>query len=262
MDFSISIANKDNTDLAEFVRSASEFKARLDIDTENNVIKVFESSDDEASMVINLVYKFFDIKGIRVYREEYDSRQDYFPKFKDFTNLKTEGYAEMIQRQLYFLLSNIDFAMETLNMPEEEIYKLLISVNSELGRMYNVQKYQNFTIGDVVDCNFGYHIRGEVSGGHVLAIVLEVDSAGMIYVVPISKQVYDKDSSENLTIWACNDVMYKSNFKYSSGTVLLKKGMLIHKWRINEVVGYTSKEFFNKVIRALPKALDFSKNIK
>ena len=115
------------------------------------------------------------------------------------------------------------------------------------------------SIGDVVDCNYGSHLKGEITGGHVHSIVCDIDNDGMVYVLPITKATLEGDETRFLPFSANLDVEY-TDTRYTGGTVLLKMGRYVHHQRFGEVVGHVLPEFFGKVLTALSTTVNFSSN--
>ena len=259
MNFKISVKELTEKEAISICEIIGKVSYRIDFDIENNLITVFDANDVEMETFINATYKVCQLQKISVFDNETVVEKEDTSKIIEM--LENEVSEDVLQQAKY-LFENILWSKNTFNLPDSEVKKVFLSMSSEITRMYNVDRYSQYAIGDVVDCAFGYHIRGEISGGHVLAIVCDVLDNGLIWVVPVSKQVITSESKEYLSMWNCEDVIYKSNFTYSSGTVLLRKGCCIHKWRINDVVGYTTDSFFERVIKALPQNYDFSNKEK
>lgn len=141
--------------------------------------------------------------------------------------------------------------------PSRDICQYLMAAGTEIAMKYNPREVVDFSIGDIVICNYGNHLGGEISGGHVHAIVCDVDEEGLIYAVPITKAKLNGNLQKYLPFETKVDVDYIES-KYTDGTVLLKKGRYIRPERIQRVAGTTRPEFFNKLLAILPTTIQFS----
>ena len=259
MNLKVKVCPKENVDIVSFFSEVKSFRCRINCDVENGEISAFDIFDKTAERLINLIYKFFEIKGI-----------DYIP-CENGVNHEDSSIEEItlfenkeIKRQLKSFVNNLDFVMKCFNMNADDVCKFIISLSFEMKRAYNFKDYVKFSLGDVVDCNFGHHVKGELSGGHMFAVILDADNNGMIYVVPICKLVKEKDDKKYLTVnGGDKDITFFSrNIKYTDSTALIWKACAIHRWRINGVIGRASDEFLEKLIKAIPNAHDFSSNFK
>ena len=77
---------------------------------------------------------------------------------------------------------------------------------------YNKKECIEFSVGDVIDCNYGTHLYGEINGQHVAAIICNISASGMVYLVPITKAQTDLASHSYLFINGPEDVIYKNDY--------------------------------------------------
>lgn len=141
--------------------------------------------------------------------------------------------------------------------------KFLLGASLEIAIQYNPLPADSliaFSIGDVVDCKFGTHVDGEISGMHVHSIVCDIQDDGTVYLLPITKQILDGDGKKYLLARANQDISYY-NPKFNGGTVLLRMGKYVRPERIRIIVGKTSPDFFQHLLQIFHHSMDFSYNL-
>lgn len=111
-----------------------------------------------------------------------------------------------------------------------------------------------------MECKFGTHVDGEISGMAVHSIVCDIQDDGTVYLLPITKQILDGDARKFMLMRSPYDVSYYSP-KFTGGTVLLRMGKYVRPERIKIIVGKTAPEFFESLLRAFHHSMDFSGNI-
>ena len=170
---------------------------------------------------------------------------------------KVEFQNEYIENLINKFLRTAYWAMFKMNIPENEIAGFIYTCMSEISMRYTNKECINFSVGDVVDCYYGHHLKGEINGVHVNSIVCNISASGMVYLVPITKMQTDITSDSYLIFNVPEDVIY-SNKSYTGGTALLNKAKYVHAQRINEVVGVTTPDFFKKLLHQLASTFDFT----
>lgn len=172
---------------------------------------------------------------------------------------KVEFKNEYIEEIVNKLLKTIYWAMYKENVDEKEIGEYLWTSINEMSMKYSRPNVIEFSVGDVVSCNYGTHLYGEINGKHVAAVVANIAANGMAYLVPITKAVEGITSHSYMPITKKKDIMYdKEEF---IGTLLLDKSKYVRSERITKVIGKTDEEFFKEVLVNLSKTFDFTKNI-
>ena len=152
--------------------------------------------------------------------------------------------------------------VEILGWAEEEIGKHIMSATFTIQMNYNPPPIVPFSIGDVVHCNYGSGIAGEIQGGYVASIVCNIDANNQIYLIPLVKRVTSLNPKAHIAFECPKDIVHIA--KYSSrpgGVVLINKARYVRAERIVEVIGQTTPEFFERVLKQLPTTFDFSANI-
>lgn len=174
---------------------------------------------------------------------------------------KIEFENQYIEGLLSRLLKIIYESIVKKKISEKEIGKRILTAVNEISMRYHKKDCIPFSIGDVVDCNYGVHLEGEVNGDSVAAIVCNISNTGMVYVVPITKQQKDIISDAYLKFTVPVEINYYRK-NYSNGTILFDKGNYVSPKRFNEVIGKTSPEFFLKILNQLASTFDFRNSLK
>lgn len=183
----------------------------------------------------------------------------YIRNINDFTQ-NVKFVDPVLQSMISSLCSTIRRALKSGEATPLDIAKFLMGAGLEIAIQYNSNEaHEDYMVGDIVDCKFGTHVDGEISGGHVHSIVCDIDDDGMVYVLPITKLQLENDVNKYLPFTAGIDVIYRDPNKYQNGgTVLLKMGKYVRPERINELVATTTLEFFYKVLGSLSTIYQFT----
>lgn len=256
---------------ASLVKQMCTLECRINVDLASSIISVTGIDDDKVGDVIAAVGETFEIIGVdiipteevaAVSTEKTEVIQETSKmeiNEESFEVQKVEFGDPYVENWLEKLSKKIAWVVYSKNVSTTDVCKFIMSAMNEIEMRYGPEIMKDFSIGDVVDCNFGVHSKGEVSGGHVHALVCDITSESAVYLVPIAKTVNDFDSAKHIAFVANEDVDYfESRFK--GGVLLLKKGVYLNQGRIINVIGHASPELLEKVIKQLPSAFDFSNN--
>lgn len=170
---------------------------------------------------------------------------------------KVEFENELVENRINSFLKTAYWAMYNRRATEKDISEYILTCMSEISMRFSSKPIIEFSIGDIVDVNYGSHLPGEIMGGHVHAIVCNVLNEDMAYVVPITKVRADISSLSYLFMDAPQDATYNNEY-YKGGTVLVDKGKYVRVERFNAVIGRTNPEFFEKLLYQLASAFDFT----
>lgn len=170
---------------------------------------------------------------------------------------KVEFENEYVENHINNFLKTAYWALYNRYATEKEIGEYILTCMSEISMRYSSKHSIEFSIGDIVDVNYGSHLPGEIMGGHVHAIVCNVLNEDMAYVVPITKASTDISSFSYLFMNAPQDVIYNNEY-YKGGTVLVDKGKYVRVERFNSVIGRTKPEFFEELLYQLAVTFDFT----
>lgn len=180
---------------------------------------------------------------------EPQSEDDLIIKRVEFEN-------EYVENQINKLLKTAYWAMYSKRATEKDISDYLLTCAAEISMRYSSDPVIKFSIGDIVDVNYGTHLPGEIIGGHVHAIVCNILN-NMVFVLPIAKSKMDIKSQDSLLINVPQDATYEDE-SYNGGTVLLNKGKYVRPERFYCIKGKTKPEFFEKLLHQLASTFDFT----
>ena len=248
---------------------------RSSFDLQSGLIEVKSIDDCMVNAVIELINKYYPILTLDV-----EEAHNTSSKIEDKDNIQSEPESnpilvalnrndETFMKKIKFQLNYVErllrtcyWAMDKKGIPEEEIGKHIMSATFAIQMNYNPPPIVPFSIGDVVHCNYGSGISGEIQGGYVASIVCNIDANNQIYLIPLVKRVTSLKSKAHIAFECPKDIVHIA--KYSSrpgGVALINKARYVRAERIVEVIGQTTPEFFERVLKQLPTTFDFSANI-
>lgn len=246
MNLKIIAKKKEEALVSSLVKLASLSRCRIDIDYGYVNITIKDIEEDDVKRVKEMLSESFNIIKEETVNEEEISAM-LTEEDLEFKRIKFENL--FVEKELNKLIRTAYWAIYSEKASVKDICRFIVSTSVEIAMKYMPKPVSEYSVGDIVDCNFGNHLVGEISGGHVQAIVCDIDS-WMTYVLPITRETY-WDSDEFLTFLPNIDVMYEEK-KYVGGTILLKKGRYINEQRIGEVLGKATPKFFHKVLNSMP----------
>lgn len=184
---------------------------------------------------------------------EPQSPDDLIIKNVEFENKHIEELINKFFKTAYW-------AIYKQGISEQEIGNYILSMICEISMAYapNVD-LPELVVGDVVEVNYGMHLKGEIRGKHISAIVCDITPYNMVYLVPITKQTENLTSTKSpLPIVSTDMTFYFDEFAFASGTALVDKSKYLRIERVSKVVGKTSPAFLIKLLQQLPKTFDFT----
>ena len=274
--FKVSTPKEGN--ISGLIKAINKIACQLKLDIENGFVVAENIDESTIDVVIDLINNYYTLLGIDIdnsvendvnvanddekvavstQKESVSTPKTLEPQSEDDLIIrKVEFKNEYIEQLINKLLRTISWAMFKNNATGNEISHFIFSTISEISMNYNNTACIPVSIGDVVDCNYGTHLPKEINGGHVAAIVCDI-SFGMVYLVPITKQLDNLVSRSFIKFTVPNDIIYDEK-DYVNGTVLLDKGRYLRPERLNQIIGKTTPEFFAKVLHQLSTTFDFT----
>lgn len=258
----VNVCNLDKIKMADIIKKVKSFNCRIQIDLEIGQIIIEELKEEETQEIFKFINKYFSVLNIRIKNsvEEYQIEENSIANNNDDTILYKNKY---IEEKLKSLIKSLDWAMYKKNVDEKELGRIILSASTLISMKYHGFGMINFSVGDIVDCCYGTNLTGEISGGHTHAIVCDINSNGMPYLIPISKE-NDKSkitSKEYIIFKAPNNAKYEDE-KYTGGTIIIDKGKYLAPERIISVVGRVNEELLIHVLKKIPKIFTFYKDIE
>lgn len=258
MNLTLKVTKKENTNMSSLVKQMCTLKCRINVDSTNGNISIFDiDEDNNIENVIDSISEAFDIISIDIIPTVVPSELDKPVITEDSIELETLKFKDAeIQNQINDLLKTISRIIYSKKAKSHDICTHLISTRVEIAMKYNPNQPIKFSVGDIVDCNYGSNLGSEISGGHVHSVICSIEQDGLVYAVPITKSKFESDKAQYLQFSADVDIKYYNSI-YTGGTVLLKMGKYINLQRCNTVVGHAWPEFFKKILMKLPTTIDF-----
>ena len=254
MNFTLSVTKKEGASMSGLIKQMCLLNCRIKVDSLNGKIIVADIAYDNVGSVVDAIDEAFDIANIDISPKPIINEDSI--EFE-----KLEFNDEEVREQANRLLKKSFWAMYISKAKSRDICQYLMSAGKEIAMKYNPKEPVNVSVGNIVDCNFGSHLKGEISGGHIHSIVCDIDDDELVYVVPITKYSFENDETKYLRFLAGRDVEYMDS-RFTGGTVLLKMGRYVNRQRFNEVVGQVLPEFFGKVLTGLSNTANFVSKIE
>jgi len=269
--------------LTSLIKEVNKISCKISIDLKSGYVSVENVNDTMIDSVIELVNNYYTILGVEINNtlEELTDNQDSSVLLESSTDTNSSIVREIsesvstkqptditsqikeiefenkyLEKYLNNLLRTISLALCN-NATEKDISDHILTCISEISMRFFPKPIVEFATGDIVDINFGTHLPGEIIGGHIHGIVCNIFNGNMAYVVPIIKSKAIPPSILNLNMDTPTDASYY-NEHYAGGTVFIDKGKYIRAERIKSVIGKTTPEFFEKLLKQLPLAFDFA----
>ena len=96
--------------------------------------------------------------------------------------------SKIVMKQLSKLVKTADFNMRRYLVSPKKISDHIVTLTSEIYMEYNDKNNVTYKVGDIVECNFGVHLSGELSGGRVPCVIIKINNKKRPYIVPITKK--------------------------------------------------------------------------
>lgn len=258
MNLTLKVTQKESTNMSSLVKQMCSLKCRINVDSANGNISIFDMDDNNVENVIDAIGEAFDITGIDIIPTVVPPEPEKTVIMEDSIEFEKVEFSDAeVQEQVNKLLRTIYWAMYSRKAKSRDICQYLMSTGTEIAMKYYPNAPIKLAIGDIVECNYGSHLKNEISGGHVHSVICDIDDNGTVYAVPITRASLKGDATKYLPFLANVGVKYNDS-RYTGGTALLKRGRYIHHLRVNAVVGHALPEFFGKLLMALPTTVDFS----
>lgn len=175
------------------------------------------------------------------------------PAKSDILEVIKEQYPCTFSR-LEKMVKNIEHLNGISNLNDKNLSNFILSEDIELQNIYNTRKLTLCSVGDIVDVNFGWHIHGELSGGHVYCLVYNIVDNGILHLIPIFK----KNSANNiepeyLKFRPTIDIIFNNQYNNEYCILHFNKAQHVHPWRVNSIIGKVSPEFFKTLVNSFTK---------
>lgn len=270
------ISSKTTSSIASIIKEVNKLSCQIVFDFKNNVVTVENVGEEAIDPIIELISKNYTILSVDIDNLSEPASDS------DISTQKTESVQNLafnnaiskdalitkkitfenkkIESRMNNLLKTASWAIYNKKATEKEIEEYIITCMTEISLRYSGEPHIAFSIGDIVDVNYGSHLPGEIMGGHISAIVCNIINETMAFVVPITRLKTESTSSSFLSVNSSQDIILNNSIDFS-GFALLDKGKYIRAERLNSVIGKTQPEFFKKLLYSIAKTFDFTNSI-
>lgn len=293
MKITFKVDSQKDCSVVSLIKEINKISCRIYIDLENSFVAIENVNEHMIDNVIELVDNYYTILGVDIdnISEESVYKQD-IPVIaetvgehvaskavetvdeKQPTVLEPQSEDDLIIKKIEFKNEYVEnlinkflkiaaWAMYKMNISEKEIGKFIYTSADEISMRYNKKECIKFSVGDIVDVNYGMHLPGEINGGHVSGIVCDILNKDkvlktMVFVIPITVESHITSQSY-IRFRTPEDVVYSNNYCFGA-TALLDKGRYIRAERFNSVIGKTTPEFFDEILHKLSSTFNFTNN--
>lgn len=263
------VSSLKESSVISLIKEINKISCRIFIDFENGLVIAQNVNDTLIVDVIELVNNYYTILNIDIgnsFEEQVipvvaeNSPTVLEPHSEDDLVIKkVEFENEYVENRINILLKTAYWALYNRQATEKDIGNYIHTCRSEIYMRYSLKPIINFTIGDIVDVNFGSHLPGETIGSHIHAIVCNIlKNDNLVYVVPLTKaRTNISFSLSYLPMDTPQDATYDNEY-FKGGTVLVDKGKYVRAERFHSVIGKTKPAFFEKLLYQLASTFDFT----
>ena len=232
--------------------ATSDVNVKLDVDLKNNAIVVQDLDEDQFELAQTFIQQFGKIKSITMDNVCTSPSGEKDNKDVGLVINLVKPETLLLQKTINSLMRTIYWAVKSQNVEERIIKNYVLSCNGTLNMAYGKNDLIPIERGSLVDVCMGQNIPGELNGGNVPCIVCWVQEENFAHVVPlVSKVPNSSNASYTITAKPKEDLTYSAGNQDTAYTVLLDKGQLIHRARIQKIIGTVSKDFVNKVFNGI-----------
>lgn len=243
---------KTKISLMRVFSATSDVNVKLDIDLKNNAIVVQDLDEDQFELAQTFIQQFGKIKSITMDNVCTSPSGEKDNKDVGLVINLVKPETLLIETTANSLLRTIHWAVHNQNVPEKIINNYVRACNGTINMAYGKNDLIPIERGSLVDVCMGQNIPGELNGGNVPCIVCWVQEENFAHVVPlVSKIPNSSNASHTITAKPQEDLSYSAGNQDTAYTVLLDKGQLIHRARIQKIIGTVSKDFVNKVFNGI-----------
>ena len=243
---------KTKISLMRVFSATSDVNVKLDIDLKNNAIVVQDLDEDQFELCQTFIQQFGKIKSITMDNVCTSPSGEKDNKDVGLVINLVKPETLLLQETINSLMRTIHWVVHSQNVAERIIKNYVLSCNGTINMAYGKNDLIPIERGSLVDVCMGQNIPGELNGGNVPCIVCWVQEESFAHVVPlVSKVPNSSNASHTLTAKPKEDLTYSVGNQDTAYTVLLDKGQLIHRARIQKIIGTVSKDFVNKVFNGI-----------
>ena len=277
---------KEGQSKTSIIKEIYSISCRLQVDFVQGFLTVENVDDTQIDMVTDLIDNYYDTDEVIIDNlktpvsnedtisapiknetqivpatEQKNSHKILEPQSPDDLIIKKVEFGNKhIEDLINKFFRTASWAIYKQGISEKEIGYYITSAMCEISMAYSPDTdFPELVVGDIVDVNYGMNLSGEISGNHIYAIVCDITSYNMVYLVPITKYTDNLTSTNSpLPIVATDMTFYFDKFAFSSSTVLVDKSKYLRIERVSKVIGKVKPAFLVKLLYQLSKTFDFT----
>ncbi|MBR3132584.1 MAG: hypothetical protein IKG42_00640 [Clostridia bacterium] len=248
--------------MSVLLNGLNELPCNMEHDLKNGIITVESISAENVDQVSNLIDSNYDVEKLEIINQTaFDEKEETsISKSSEnnvLPNIPNSGkkYSDFIEDKLSWLFKALNGAIANTDATEKDIADILDTATNLFQMRYFNSNKLKANIGDIVTCNFGAGLSGEICGKYVTGVVTHILGWNMVYVIPFTKAL-------SKTITPSPHIPY--NFPENgtvdmNGIFLITKGCYIRIERINSIKGVVTPEYLKKLQSLMVEKLNFGK---
>lgn len=257
---SFKVSAPKNNSIASLITEANNFNCQIEFDFQNSSIKLEKVCEAELDSIITFLQKYFAIFKISINNAVASSEPIPLKETKP-TKISGSVLVRFPERSVEQLLNKycktLYWAMFEKECPKNFLTRYISHSINEITMRYTTKDCVEFSIGDIVHCNYGMNLPGEACETYY-GIICNIYDNGTPFIVPVIPSHFVTKSHSFLRF------AFPSNgtcSQFTIGTALLDMAQYLHPLRIINVVGEVNSNFLTKLINKLLSAFDFTGNI-
>lgn len=215
---------KEKDSLIQIAQKINGAPCKMFFDFSNEMIYAIDIESVVVDNVIDFIAEYYNI--------EYTKLDNAFNE-KSQKHEVASVYKPLMER-LINTINSVDSKDEEIEL---DIKNFLRSCNEEIFMRYSENAFLDIEEGQLVECNLGQNLRGEISGSRVPCVVYEIKSK-MVRVIPIIRRTNILDGYLKVEL---NDFTSDTT-RIEDGYFAICKSLFIRRERIKSVRGRITEE--------------------
>ena len=243
---------------AQLLKEMAAMSCKIQIEFDNRIIIVRNVKNNDIEAVIDVIDKYFNVSKASI--EDDGEVEKILPVQNNSQALLNEEIRKLnniaINGVLSELIKNISWAMNVKMAPEKDVAQFIWAMINEVSMKYDSNREPiKFAVGDIVNCNYGKHLNGEISGNRILTVICHISYAGYAFGVPmIETENVDKNDfrleAQDLKESTCSK-------DFRGKKMLIAQGRYLNPLRFS-YVGLQVKDIaLEKILKEVAKIFNF-----
>lgn len=263
MNVNLKVTKKEGANMSNIITQMCRYKCSVNMDLANNAISIVGIDDDNIENLLDSIgenFEFSEVEIIPAEETEQPKQTEIVSETEESKEPEIWFEDEKVQKQAEELLNVASWTLKNTTAVPIDISQAFKETKNGIGMKYGLKlPPTDIKVGDIVEVDFGWNLKGETSGERIHAIVCNI-AEDLVYVVPVTKVIHSKCKTGVIPFYANRDAIYTDS-RYLGGTAIVKKGRYVNKMRLGNVCGIVLPELFNKVLLAISSEFNFTGNI-